>query len=96
MIKKVKVTDLVCIDKITIILQKKNQTRLGKIKKIVKLNFKKHKQKTKKRKKKKYVYLEKNKNKIGENAVYKLVKTLIYWSKDREVGYLLMAPASRG
>lgn len=40
--------------------------------------------------------LRKNKNKIGENAVYKLVKTLIYWSKDREVGYLLMAPASRG
>lgn len=32
----------------------------------------------------------KNKNKIGENVVYKLVKILIYWSKDREVGYLLM------
>lgn len=56
MIKKVKVTDLVCIDKITIILQKKNQTRLGKIKKIVKLNFKKHKQKSKKRKKKRNMF----------------------------------------
>lgn len=70
MIKKVKVTDLVCIDKITIILQKKNQTRLGKIKKIVKLNFKKHKQKTKKRKKKEICLLrKKQKQNRGKRCV---------------------------
>lgn len=95
MIKKVKVTDLVYIDKITNSTEKEpNTSRQNK--KIVKLNFKKHKQKKKEKEKKEMCLLRKNKNKIGENAVYKLVKTLIYWSKDREVGYLLMAPASRG
>lgn len=57
--KKVKVTDLVCIDKITNYTEKEpNTSRQNK--KIVKLNFKKHKQKKKERKKKKCVYIEKN------------------------------------
>lgn len=66
MIKKVKVTDLVCIDKITNSTEKEpNTSRQNK--KIVKLNFKKHKQKKKrKKKKKKCVYLEKTKTKSGK------------------------------
>lgn len=66
MIKKVKVTDLVCIDKITNSTEKEPNTS-RRNKKIVKLNFKKHKQtKKRKKKKKKCVYLEKTKTKSGK------------------------------
>lgn len=55
MIKKVKVTDLVCIDKITNSTEKEpNTSRQNK--KIVKLNFKKHKQKKKEKRKKRNVF----------------------------------------
>lgn len=69
MIKKVKVTDLVCIDKITNSTEKEpNTSRQNK--KIVKLNFKKHKQKTKKRKKKEICLLrKKQKQNRGKRCV---------------------------
>lgn len=71
MIKKVKVTDLVCIDKITNSTEKEpNTSRQNK--KIVKLNFKKHKQKKKRKKEKKEMCLlrkKKQKQNRGKRCV---------------------------
>lgn len=38
---------------------------------------------------------KKRKQNLGKRCV-QLGEDLSYWSKDREVGYLLIAPASRG
>lgn len=40
------------------------------------------------------LFTKNNKN-LGKRCV-QIGEDLSYWSKDREVGYLLMAPASRG
>lgn len=66
MIKKVKVTDLVCIDKITNSTEKEPNTSRQNKKKLLNSILRSTSKKKRKKKKKKCVYLEKTKTKSGK------------------------------